>query len=40
MKKALFAAAALVALPMAAQAQTPSPGFYIGAEGGVALTGC
>ena len=35
MKKALIAAAALVALPMAAQAQTPMPGFYIGAEGGV-----
>ncbi|MDP2329624.1 MAG: hypothetical protein Q8M19_02855, partial [Reyranella sp.] len=35
MKKALIAAAALVALPMAAQAQTPSPGFYIGAEGGL-----
>jgi len=35
MKKALIAAAALVALPMAAQAQTPMPGFYIGAEGGI-----
>ena len=35
MKKALMAAAAFVALPLAAQAQTPSPGFYIGAEGGV-----
>jgi outer membrane protein OmpA-like peptidoglycan-associated protein len=35
MKKALIAAAALVALPMAAQAQSPMPGFYIGAEGGV-----
>jgi OOP family OmpA-OmpF porin len=35
MKKALMAAAALVALPVIAQAQTPSPGFYIGAEGGV-----
>jgi outer membrane protein OmpA-like peptidoglycan-associated protein len=35
MKKALLAAAALVALPAIAQAQTPAPGFYIGAEGGV-----
>src|SRR5215468_11026685 len=35
MKKALLAAAALVALPVVAQAQTPSPGVYIGAEGGV-----
>ena len=35
MKKALIAAAALVALPMAAQAQTPMPGFYVGAEGGL-----
>ena len=35
MKKAFLAAAALVALPVMAQAQTPSPGFYIGAEGGV-----
>ncbi|MBI3196142.1 MAG: hypothetical protein HYZ40_01285, partial [Rhodospirillales bacterium] len=35
MKKALIAAAALVALPVIAQAQTPSPGFYIGAEGGL-----
>ena len=35
MKKALMAAAALVALPVIAQAQTPSSGFYIGAEGGV-----
>ena len=35
MKKALIAAAALVALPMAAQAQTPAPGFYVGAEGGL-----
>jgi opacity protein-like surface antigen len=35
MKKALLAAAALVALPVMAQAQTPSPGVYIGAEGGV-----
>ncbi|MBX9945282.1 MAG: OmpA family protein [Reyranella sp.] len=41
MKVALFAAAALVALPAAAQAQSlfapgPSnPGFYIGAEGGL-----
>jgi OmpA-OmpF porin, OOP family len=34
MKKALMAAAALVALPVMAQAQTPSSGFYIGAEGG------
>ena len=35
MKKALLAAAAIVALPMIAQAQSPSPGLYIGAEGGV-----
>ena len=35
MKKAFMAAAALVALPVMAQAQAPSPGVYIGAEGGV-----
>ena len=35
MKKALMAAAALVALPVMAQAQTPSSGFYVGAEGGL-----
>ena len=35
MKKALMAAAALLALPAIAQAQSPSPGVYIGAEGGV-----
>src|SRR4030095_5197299 len=35
MKKALMAAAALVALPVMAQAQSPSPGVYIGAEGGL-----
>ena len=35
MKKAFMAAAALVALPGMAQAQAPSPGVYIGAEGGV-----
>jgi OOP family OmpA-OmpF porin len=35
MKKALFAAAALVVLPVMAQAQSPAPGVYIGAEGGV-----
>src|SRR5262245_35570361 len=35
MKKALMAAAALVALPVMAQAQSPSPGVYIGAEGGI-----
>ena len=35
MKKALLAAAAFVALPVVAQAQAPSPGVYIGAEGGV-----
>ena len=35
MKKALLAAAAMVALPVMAQAQSPSPGVYIGAEGGV-----
>jgi outer membrane protein OmpA-like peptidoglycan-associated protein len=34
MKKALLAAAAIVALPVVAQAQTAAPGFYIGAEGG------
>jgi OmpA-OmpF porin, OOP family len=35
MKKALLAAAALVTLPVVAQAQAPAPGFYIGAEGGL-----
>ncbi|MBV8393621.1 MAG: OmpA family protein [Alphaproteobacteria bacterium] len=35
MKKALMAAAALVALPVMAQAQSPTSGFYIGAEGGL-----
>ncbi|MEA2803282.1 MAG: hypothetical protein QOE49_3377, partial [Rhodospirillaceae bacterium] len=35
MKKALMAAAAFVALPVMAQAQSPSPGVYIGAEGGL-----
>jgi OOP family OmpA-OmpF porin len=35
MKKALLAAAALVALPVMAQAQAPAPGFYVGAEGGL-----
>ncbi|MGQ3299551.1 OmpA family protein [Reyranella sp.] len=35
MKKALLAAAAIVALPVAAQAQAPQPGLYIGAEGGI-----
>src|SRR3981081_3430950 len=35
MKKTLMAAAAFVALPVMAQAQSPSPGVYIGAEGGV-----
>ena len=35
MKKALLGAAALVALPLAAQAQAPTPGFYVGAEGGL-----
>ncbi len=35
MKKALMAAAALVALPVMAQAQTPTSGVYIGAEGGL-----
>ena len=38
MKKALIAAAALVALPVMAQAQSPSPGVYIGAEGGLNLS--
>ncbi|WP_395709486.1 OmpA family protein [Reyranella sp.] len=35
MKKALVAAAALMVLPVAAQAQSPAPGVYIGAEGGL-----
>ncbi|HTR83859.1 MAG TPA: hypothetical protein VMI56_05240, partial [Reyranella sp.] len=35
MKKALMAAAAFVALPVVAQAQSPSSGFYVGAEGGL-----
>src|SRR5204862_6234700 len=35
MRKALLAAAALVALPVVAQAQMPAQGFHIGAEGGV-----
>ena len=35
MKKALVAAAALIALPVVAQAQSPAPGVYIGAEGGL-----
>jgi len=35
MKKALMAAAALVALPVIAQAQTPTSGFYVGVEGGL-----
>jgi outer membrane protein OmpA-like peptidoglycan-associated protein len=35
MKRSLLAAAAFVALPVMAQAQSPSPGVYIGAEGGV-----
>jgi len=35
MKKAFVAAAALIALPVMAQAQTPSSGVYIGAEGGL-----
>src|SRR5262245_45337115 len=35
MKKALMAAAALVALQVMAKALSPSPGVYIGAEGGV-----
>ena len=34
MKKILAAAAALVALPAMAQAQSPAPGFYVGVEGG------
>ena len=33
--KALMAAVALVALPVMAQAQTPTEGFYVGAEGGL-----
>ena len=35
MKKALVAAAALMVLPVATQAQSPAPGVYIGAEGGL-----
>ena len=35
MKNTLIAAAALVALPAIAQAQTPAPGFYVGVEGGL-----
>jgi len=35
MKKTILAAAALVTLPVMAQAQTASSGFYIGAEGGL-----
>ena len=35
MKKAFVAAAALIALPVVAQAQSPAPGVYIGAEGGL-----
>ncbi len=35
MKKALLAAAAIVAMPVVAQAQSAAPGFYIGAEGGL-----
>ena len=36
MKKALIAAAALIALPVVAQAQSLQyPGFYVGVEGGV-----
>ncbi|MFO1084637.1 MAG: OmpA family protein [Reyranellaceae bacterium] len=35
MKKALVAAAAMMVLPVAAQAQSPAPGVYIGAEGGL-----
>ncbi len=36
MKKLLVAATALIALPVAAQAQSLQPGgFYIGAEGGI-----
>ncbi len=34
MKKAFMAAAALIALPVVAQAQSPAPGFYVGVEGG------
>ena len=35
MKRSLITLAAVVALPLSAQAQTPSSGFYIGAEGGL-----
>lgn len=35
MKKLLAAAAALIALPAALQAQTPASGLYVGAEGGL-----
>ncbi|WP_170920964.1 OmpA family protein [Enhydrobacter aerosaccus] len=34
-KRLVIAAAALAAFPVVAQAQTPSSGFYIGAEGGL-----
>jgi len=34
MKKALMTAAALIALPVMAQAQSAAPGFYVGIEGG------
>jgi OOP family OmpA-OmpF porin len=35
MKNALLCAVALVGLPLAVNAQSPFPGFYIGAEGGL-----
>ncbi len=35
MKKALLAAAAIVALPVAAQAQSPQPGLLHWCEGGI-----
>src|SRR6185312_5046656 len=35
MKKAFVAAAAIAALPVMAHAQSPTPGFYGGVEGGV-----
>ena len=34
-KRLLVALIASMVLPMAAQAQTPAPGFYVGAEGGL-----
>ena len=35
MKKFLIAAATLASLPASAQAQSATPGFYVGVEGGL-----